>query len=129
MTRSISRLLLVAFVAFGIAGCRTSIIYDVNSAPLNAPAKATMEDINLTIKRAAAALGWKLTDVRPGVMIGQLQLRDHTAIVDITHDTKAFSIKYKDSVNLDYNGRSIHQNYNGWIQNLEKAILRQASLI
>ncbi len=54
-----------------------------------------------------------------------LNLRTHTAVVEIPYSTKAFSIRYKDSVNLDYTGESIHSNYNGWIQNLEKGIRTQ----
>ena len=48
--------------------------------------------------------------------------RDHRAVVDVRYDTKTYSIKYKDSSNLQYDGTSIHKNYNGWIQNLDNAI-------
>ena len=58
-------------------------------------------------------------------MEGTLNLRSHTAIVDITYDTRTYSIKYKDSTNLGYDGRNIHSNYNGWIENLDKGIQTQ----
>ena len=40
----------------------------------------------------------------------------------VVYDTKSYSIKYKDSSNLNYDGKSIHKNYNGWVENLDKAI-------
>ncbi len=51
----------------------------------------------------------------------------HAAVVDIEHDTRSYSIKYRDSTNLNAGDGMIHSNYNGWIQNLEKAIRVQTS--
>ena len=50
-----------------------------------------------------------------------------TTVVDVKYDTKNYSITYKDSSNLDYTGDSIHKNYNGWIQNLNRGINAQLS--
>jgi len=50
-------------------------------------------------------------------------------VVDITHDTKQYSINYKDSTDLGASGGQIHKNYNGWIQNLDKGIRTQLSLL
>lgn len=44
------------------------------------------------------------------------------AQVDIPYNAKAYSIQYKNSANLKYDGVSIHSNYNGWVQNLDRAI-------
>jgi hypothetical protein len=60
-----------------------------------------------------------------GKIVGTLALRTHLAVIDIAYDTKAYSIRYKDSSNLDYTGTSIHNNYNGWIENMDKAIRAQ----
>ena len=38
------------------------------------------------------------------------------AEVDITFDATKFSINYKNSENLLYDGTVIHRNYNKWIQ-------------
>jgi hypothetical protein len=46
-------------------------------------------------------------------------------VVDIEHDAKSYSIKYRDSQNLNFADGQIHKNYNGWIQNLDKAIRAQ----
>ena len=63
----------------------------------------------------------------PGHIIGTLNIRDHIAIVDITYNSDSYSITYKDSTNLNYNGTNIHRNYNNWINNLDNAIKVQLS--
>ena len=42
-----------------IAACRTGAIYNVESAPLNAPPTATLTDIQRAIIRAGATRGWQ----------------------------------------------------------------------
>jgi hypothetical protein len=68
-----------------------------------------------------------MVPVRPGVMRATLNLRTHVAVAEITYDAQHFAIRYVDSVNLQYDGTSIHKNYNSWIQNLERAISQQPS--
>lgn len=112
-----------------LVGCRSAPLYNVTSAPVSAPKAVTLQDVEKAITRAGAGLGWQIVPREPGKMEGVLALRTHRAVVDITYDTKAYSIKYKDSSNLDYDGTNIHSNYNGWIQNLDKAIRTQLSLL
>ena len=81
-----------------------------------------MDDMQKAIVRAGAGLGWQMKVAEPGLIVGTLRLRSHMAVVDIKYDTKAYSITYKDSSNLDYDGANIHKNYNGWVQNLDNAI-------
>lgn len=119
---------LAAFVALG-AGCVTAPIYDVVHAPVVANKSPTMDEIDKAIMRAGAQLGWQITPDSPGKLTGRIALRTHTATVDITHDTKTFNIRYRDSTNLEASGGQIHKNYNGWIQNLEKGIRTQLSLL
>ena len=124
--RQVFRALLLGFVlAASVAGCRTAPVLNVENAPVVANKPPTMKDVQDAITRAGVALGWKIEPVKPGLMQGTLNLRTHTAVVEIPYSTTAFSIKYKDSVNLNYTGDSIHSNYNGWIQNLEKGIATQ----
>jgi hypothetical protein len=115
-----------------IAGCGTTVqpIYNVQSAPITAPAGKTlsMTEVQQAILRAGTQLGWQMQPERPGRISGRLALRTHLAVVDIEHDTKSYSIKYRDSTNLEARDGMIHRNYNGWIQNLEKAIRVQTSI-
>lgn len=112
-----------------LIGCRSAPVYDVTAAPVSAPKAVTLQDVEKAIIRAGAGLGWQIVSREPGKAEGILALRGHRAVVDITYDTKSYSIKYKDSSNLDYDGKNIHSNYNGWIQNLDKAMRTQLSLL
>lgn len=118
-------ILLVAGLALG--SCRSAPVYIVNSSSLATSPNATLEQVASAIQRAGISLGWQMIEKGPSEMEGRLNLRSHVAVVSITFDTKQFSIFYKDSTNLNYDGTTIHKNYNGWVQNLEKAILAQSS--
>lgn len=58
-------------------------------------------------------------------MVGTLNLRSHMAQVDIRYTTTSYSITYRDSKDLNYDGSNIHRNYNNWIRNLDQAIKQQ----
>ena len=116
---------LALFCLLALAACRNAPVYNVEQAPLNAPQSASLSQIGKAIKVAGAQLGWQMHDVSPGRMVGKLYNRSHVAEVDIVHDKKSYSIRYKDSVNLKYDGTTIHKNYNSWVQNLQKAITAQ----
>jgi hypothetical protein len=114
-----------------VTGCGTTQpIYNVQSAAITGPAGKTMSmnEVQQAIMRAGTQLGWQMQPEGPGRISGRLALRTHLAVVDIEHDTKSYSIKYRDSTNLDARDGMIHRNYNGWIQNLEKAIRVQTSI-
>ncbi len=121
------KVILLAAAAVALAGCTSQPIYNVQGAPIETVGgrPPSIGDVEKAILRAGAALGWKLQPVRPGAMVGTLSLRSHTAIVDVTYDARSYSITYKDSVELNYDGSNIHRNYNGWIQNLDKGIRAQ----
>lgn len=122
--------ILAACFALLIVGCRSGPVYNVSSAPITASkANLTLDDVSKAIMRAGGGLGWQMKPIAPGHMLGTLYLRTHVAIVDVNYTTTSFSITYKDSKDLDYDGTNIHSNYNGWIQNLEKAIRIQVGLL
>ena len=120
--------LVIAVVVMLLAGCRTADLYNVQAAP-GASKAVSLADVEQAIRRAGHGLGWQIVPQGPGRAEGVLVLRDHRAVVNITYDTKTYSIVYKDSSNLQYDGKTIHSNYNGWIQNLDKAISRELSLL
>jgi hypothetical protein len=109
------------------SGCRINApVYNVVDAPVVASkANPSLDDVEKAIMRAGAGLGWQMKTVKPGSMVGTLLLRTHVAVVDINYNAKSYNINYKDSTDLKYDGQTIHPNYNGWIQNLDKAIKAQ----
>lgn len=112
-------------------GCRTGLVYNVDKSPVSlyGDTEPTLQQVEKAIITAGARLGWKIKTVSPGVMVGTLALRDHLAVVDITCNTKEYSINYKDSSNLKYDGTNIHKNYNSWVQRLDKAINAEISTL
>lgn len=130
--RSFNRVLMfVALVLTVFAvGCATKPIYNVPNAPIaSSKPNANMDDIGKAIERAGAALGWNMQVTKPGHILATLNLRTHEAVVDVNYSQTSYSINYKDSKNLGYDGTNIHGNYNGWIQNLDKGIRTQLSLL
>jgi len=106
-----------------LGACRVApTVYNVNQAPIATAKPQTQDDVRRAIIRAGAGLGWQMKENGPNALIGTINLRTHSATVDIPFNAKQYSILYKDSSNLNYDGTSIHKNYNGWIQNLQKAI-------
>lgn len=118
--------LFVAFAAAALAAC-VQPIYNVKSAPIETPGgkPPTMAEVEKAIVRAGSALGWRMQPVQPGLVVGTLNLRSHSAVVNVTYDTRTYNISYKDSTELNYDGTNIHKNYNGWVQNLDKGIRAQ----
>jgi hypothetical protein len=125
--RIVGLIVVASFVV--LAGCRSAPIHDVVAAPVVTSKPATMEAVQTAIIVAGTGLGWRMEPARPGTITGVLELRDHKAVIEVTYDSKAYNIKYKDSSNLDYGGTSIHKNYNGWVENLDKAIRLQLARI
>lgn len=94
--------------------------------------KGTNEDqVYKAIKAAGANLGWIITKTKPGLAQGQLNLRGNMAVVDIPYTTNSYAIEYRDSTGLRYDParQTIHKNYNGWIQNLDRAIRVQLNML
>lgn len=129
MPSLLKRLSLICCAVLVVAACRSGDVYNVQSSPLAASHAVTLAQVGQVVKEAGAGLGWVMKDAGPGRMTGTLALRSHVAIVDIAYDTQQFSITYKDSTNLNYDGQHIHSNYNGWIQNLEQAIRAKSSAL
>ncbi len=128
MLRSALKVLVPAIVLV-VAGCRVAPVYEVQQAPVTTARAASVADVERAIRTAGAALGWQMLPRGPGNLEGTLVLRDHRAVVDIKFDSKTYSIKYKDSSNLGYDGSTIHANYNGWVQRLDQTIRAQLSAL
>ena len=125
------RFLALAVIVLALASCRSATVYNVENASFNLNKPAPTNKVQAAIKQAGASLGWSMRDVAPGHIEARLPIRAHVAVADIFYNSKDFSIKYKDSTNLNYDPKdnTIHANYNGWVQNLEKAIRAQTSTL
>jgi hypothetical protein len=122
-------LILIALAAAVAAGCRSAPIHDMG--PTSIAGRHTEKQVQEAIIRAGVAQGWTMKADAPGLITGTLYIRSHTAVVSIPYTRDSFSIRYKDSTNLDYNGpaHTIHENYNEWVQRLNSAIVSQLTLL
>ena len=121
---------LFGLLALALVGCRSNPLYNVTDAPVTTSTRGyNLNDVRNAIQQAGVTLGWQMKDVRPGLILGTLYLRDHMAQVDIPYDRQTYSIVYRDSSNLGYDGTNIHSNYNSWIQNLSAAINARLSTL
>jgi len=122
-------ILLVSLAVMSTTGCRTAPIRQVENQPTGVAYNVSLDAMQGAIIRAGTGLGWIMKPIEPGLIEGTLLIRSHMAKVDIPYDRNSFSIHYKDSDNLFYDGTNIHSNYNGWIENLERAIRLQLSTL
>ena len=115
-------LTLVAFFSlFALAGCRVAPVMNVVDVPVTAG--RSVQQVEQAIMAAGNSLGWRMQAQGPGKIQGTINLRDHRAVVDIDYSARAYSIRHKESsASLQYDGSWIHKNYNGWIENLDRAI-------
>lgn len=58
------------------------------------------------------------------ILQATINLRKHSATVDIQWDQSSYLITYKDSQNLKFKDAKIHGNYNVWVRNLNLDIQR-----
>ncbi len=93
------------------------------------PPKGDLDLVLMQIERAARFSGWttEVTDVGEILASRRKGRSQHVAQVLIHFDTRAFSIIYRGSVALDYDGTQIHKLYNRWVRDLETAIVTEMS--
>lgn len=129
-TRTLLVILFAALIA--LAGCRGTVpVHDISDTTVTGVGgeRPSAEQMEHAIRSAGAALGWRMEEAEPGLLEGRLHLRDHVAVVEIPYAAGEYSIRYKDSANLNYEDGNIHPNYNNWIQNLDNQIRAQVSTL
>lgn len=108
------------------AGCmRCGPVQNITDASVPSPGGKALsaDEVRKSIMRAGSTLGWQMSADAPGRIKGTLNVRKHTAVIEIPYSSKSYSINYKSSVNLDEaSDGTIHNNYNGWVKNLAKGI-------
>ena len=128
-------ILVLLLAGLALAGCRKGApINDLSHTFPPTSGQFTAAKVEDAIIRAGTDLGWQITRVGPGEMEGAILVRGkHRVQVSIPYDVtnKTYAIKYKSSSNMEYNAenRTIHPNYNSWIQRLDTAIANEISRI
>jgi hypothetical protein len=86
----------------------------------------TAEQVKKAIISGAASKQWIASVEGPNTIRATHTRGRHSAVVDIVYTANSYSIRYVNSVDLNYGGRDggqiIHPTYNNWVNNLRQAI-------
>lgn len=122
-SKKIVGVLLFAAV-LGIVGCRKAPIQTPHSDIYVKEDKKA--EIPTAIKKGGVSQGWTIRSVAPGVMEGDLLVRGkHSVTVTIKYTDTDYTIEYKDSSNMKSRDGMIHNRYNTWVANLNRAIQKE----
>jgi hypothetical protein len=124
MTR-ILRLFALAFALFALNAQAKNIEaignFDNQPAITGSGQPASIAQIKQALTAGGAPRGWQVTQVAPGQLVATVNVRNkHTVSVDILASPGVFSIKYKNSTNMNYDGVQINPHYNKWVQMLSE---------
>jgi hypothetical protein len=136
LARSVStRLVLATFLSFGAVSTATArapvpIVNHANVSITSASGQqASAEQVASAIRAAAVATGrkWDVVEPAPGRLVATYHVRTHTVSIEIRYTASAYSVAYKDSVNMKYTPDaqgpgSIHPFYNQWVDEFMRAI-------
>ncbi|WP_421272345.1 hypothetical protein [Aeromonas taiwanensis] len=105
-----------------LAACSTS--QPIRNMAANPVAfNLTDEQVANAIITAGISKSWVMKKEKTGLIRGQVNVRQHQAVIDIPYSARDYSINYVSSVNLDDKGKgSIHRSYNRWVLGLNQAI-------
>jgi hypothetical protein len=115
---------------FFVAAC-SAPIHTVDSETYGwGPQKGvTLAQVRATVEKAALDQGWLLSNEKSGSFTATKAWGGgkHNAVVDVLYNLKNFTIRYKDSKLLGYNGSTIHKTYNLMVTRLEEKIKTDVS--
>lgn len=116
------------------AGCFSSS-YNVRmeSNPVRIVRPVEMKTMRDAILQGGANRGWVMKSEKEGCLTLVLNVRGgkHSVVVDVLYTGEEFSVKYVESVNLDYESSTgrIRGKYVQWVRNLKQEILIEAGKI
>jgi len=130
MSKKLLLALLVIVGGLFYGGCATvsqtvaQPLYNVEGAQARSyDGKAlSSAQVEKAIISAATQRNWRVQKVKEGLIVATYYARQHMAQVEIKYSSSTYSINYKNSSELNYDGTTIHKNYNSWIKNLDNSI-------
>lgn len=116
---------LLLLVSLTVTACSTShALYNVNEALIPNANRSSVEQTGDQIVKALQYKRWRVQAREPGLITAQIDVRKHSATIEIRYDERRFSITHQRSTLLEYDPsrKTIHRNYNKWIKLLEDEI-------
>ena len=121
----LTKTILSLILGLTIAGCGKTILlqnYPDNVFPKAWSGKQTPGNVEKAIVRAAMSKGWVIDKEDEGKLVATLNIRKHRLVMVIEFDDHSYSLTYRDSSNLLYDGKRIHRQYANWVKNLTYSI-------
>ena len=124
MKRNVLVLTILILVLTSVSfGCKRTVpIQDYGNSGLTANSKLTANQVRDAIVRAGTSIGWKMNAASPGLVTASWMTRSHSVTVDIPYTANEYTIKYRESTNLNAKNGEIHSNYNRWVDRLNRNI-------
>ena len=127
MSRKFLKVIIPSALAILLIACASGATARMIHNFENVPIKVTnptydLSDVSKAIRRAGNELRWEMREEMPGHIVGTFDTGKHAAAVDITYTLDEYSIHFRSSRNLYYDGDCIHRTYNAWVQYLAVAI-------
>ena len=123
MYRCAARIFLGLSVLAISLGCMAPV-YNVTNRPIvpSGGKPKTLNEVKAAILEAGRARRWTMTEIEPGHLEATVHPGGRAAVVDIRYSTTSYSISYKRSEGVEYDGTKIYSRYNTWIENLQQEI-------
>lgn len=127
------KLILVAALAVSMtAQARHGATSLKDPPPLPVPQGEKPEVVEKAILSSGVRRNWMVVDKKPGLVVLQYAPREFSVTVNVSYDSQAVKIAYKDSANMEYGQEDghpvIHPNYNRWVNNLAHDIAGELTL-
>lgn len=123
MMSRILRLLALALALFALNAQARNIEpvgnFENQPATTGSGQPASVQQIKAALTAAGTPRGWQVSQVAPGQLVASVNVRDkHSVSVDISVVPGMYSIRYKNSSNMNYDGVQINPHYNKWVKTL-----------
>ncbi|WP_019625728.1 hypothetical protein [Thioalkalivibrio sp. ALJT] len=115
-----------------LTGCSTTApVHDISDTTVRSVdgERPGAEQMERAIRTAGITLGWQMEEIEPGLIEARLEQRESVAVVEIPYATGQYSIRYKNSSNLNYADGKIARDYNHWIKSLDDQIRARLSAL
>ena len=89
----------------------------------------SLEQVQKAILKACRNKGWSAAVEAPGRIVASITIRSrHRAKVEIPFTESLYSIRYLESMGLNYRNGYIHSRYNHWVASLDAEIKKEFGL-
>lgn len=121
-------------LALACAGCfSSSHNVRMESDPVRLVRPVELKAMREAILRGGANRGWAMKSEKEGCLTLALNVRGgkHVVVVDVPYTGEGFSVRYAESVNMDYEPATgkIRGKYVQWVRNLKQDILVEAGKV